>query len=124
MHQMAMSGLVGIVKLLLRWFRMTTSSSAVTSAQMPSEKWSAGQMRRPQLCQIPLLLVAAIAVVRNFSQVWMAQCIQYGPNPGLPKTVSGGVNTVTATLVGVICFKSKLVRTHNRLYIKCNAIQK
>lgn len=53
---------------------------------------------------------ARIAVVRNFSQIWMAQCIQYGPNPGLPKTVTGGVNTVLATVVGVLCFGSQLVR--------------
>ena len=38
----------------------------------------------------------------------MALCIQRGPNPGLPKTVSGGVNTVLATLVGVLCFGSRL----------------
>jgi multidrug transporter EmrE-like cation transporter len=42
------------------------------------------------------------------AQTWMALCIQRGPNPGLPKTVSGGVNTVLATMVGVLCFGSRL----------------
>lgn len=72
---------------------------------------TANSMGRPRLCEVPLYIVAAIAVVRNFSQTWMAQCIQYGPNPGLPKTVSGGVNTVAATLVGCVCFGSRLVRS-------------
>eukprot|EP01050_Picozoa_sp_SAG11_P002949 SAG11_NODE_157_length_14147_cov_8.545202_11_plen_71_part_00 len=31
---------------------------------------------------------------------------------GLPKTVSGGVNTVLATLVGVLCFGSRLSGTN------------
>jgi drug/metabolite transporter (DMT)-like permease len=98
--QMAASGLVALLKLLRRRLKQDPKQTSYGSGGSEPEPAASGV--------VPLYIVAGIAVVRNFSQSWMAQCIQNGPNPGLPKTVSGGVNTVLATLVGVICFGSSL----------------
>ena len=97
--QMAMSGLIALLKLVLRKLRGQAPKTA------DGQSGGSGVRR---WCPIPLYAVIFLAIVRNYSQVWMALCIQRGPNPGLPKTVSGGVNTVLATLVGVLCFGSRL----------------
>ena len=60
------------------------------------------------LSAVPWWQVAPLALLRMQSQVWVAQSVQLGPNPGLPKTVCGGLNTVLATLGGVVFWRNRL----------------
>lgn len=76
--QMAASGLVAVLKLLWNHFRKPRWQ------QDPSQtSYGTSAARDASPGMVPLYMIAAIAVVRNFSQTWMATCIQRGKRPDL-----------------------------------------
>ena len=58
--------------------------------------------------RVPIYVTVALSLLRMQNQVWVMEAVQNNANPGLSKTMINGLNTVLATIAGVIFFGSQL----------------
>ena len=77
-------------------------------SQWSENNWWDEPWRQKAWSQVPWYLSLLLAIWRMKWLVWMAQSIQFAPNPGIAKMVMSGSDTVLATIAGVAFFGSRL----------------